>query len=94
VKQITTYIEGGRTFHIFEERGKGVTDGFWGIEDCMFGEDGKLKQAVNGIQGHHHSTLAETLEFVSNQIKYDAMIAAGSSSLEAALSLFGGGQRK
>lgn len=88
MKQITTYIESGRTFGIFEETGEGATHGFWGIEDKLFGEDGKLLQPVNGVQGHHFPTLQETIEHVSTQIKYDALIASGMSEIDAIKTLF------
>lgn len=88
MKQITTYIEAGRTFVIFEETGTGATRGFWGIEDKLFGEDGKLLQAVNGVQGHHFPTLKETIEHVSTQIKYDALIESGMSEIDAIKTLF------
>ena len=83
MKHITNVISAGRTFHIFEIEGKGEADGFWGIEDRFFGEDGKLIRAVNGVEGHHFQTLQETITHVRNQIWYDSLIKEGMDEISA-----------
>ena len=93
MRYISTYIESGRTFHIFEVRGEGQLDGFWGVENTLLDERGCLKQTINGVQGHRRDTLAETIASVSTQIKYDKLIAEGYSSLGAMLKIHEEGNR-
>lgn len=85
MKQITTYIDSGRTFYICQQTGQGEADGFWAFEDSVVDSEGRLTKVVNGIQGHHKETLSETLESVRNMIKVDALVAKGMDRMAAAV---------
>ena len=89
MKHITTYIEGGRTFEICRSISNDELDGFWAFEDKFIDEAGRLTKVFNGISGHHSATLQETLEKVSRQIKYDALVDGGMDSIEAAMKVCG-----
>lgn len=90
MKHITTYIEAGRTFEICKAEGRGAADGYWAFEDKDIDESGCLKKQFNGINGHHSSSVAETIQKVSNMIRCDALVAQGMDRMEAAWKVVSG----
>lgn len=88
IRHISTYVEGGRTFYICKEIGSGLADGYWAFEDKMLDENGCLARRVNGLEGHHRETLGETIQSVSCQVRFDAMLAAGVDRSEAMRTMY------
>lgn len=88
IKRVSTYVEGGRTFYICKEIGAGLADGYWAFEDKMLDENGCLARRVNGLEGHHRATLGETIQSVSRQVRFDAMLAAGVDRSEAMRTMY------
>jgi hypothetical protein len=84
MKKITTYIESGRTFHIFRDQ-----HGYWGFDERDFDQHGMLTVKHNGISGHLKSSLKDCIESISIQIKLDELLLQGHSLQEAAQILFG-----
>ena len=90
MKHIATYIESGRTFEICKAEGLGDADGYWAIEDKDIDESGRLKRQLNGISGHHSSSVAEAIQKVSNMVRCDALVAQGMDRMEAAWKVVNG----
>lgn len=78
MKKITTYHESGRMFYICKDE-----NGYWGIENKYVDKNGRVKIALNGLNGHLHRTLEETLASVKNEIMVDKLMAAGMTSEQA-----------
>ena len=85
MKQITKYIENGRTFYIFKAEDKGVANGYWAFEDKDIDSQGRLKKEYNGITGFHSKELGVTISRVSMQIKVDALVESGMDRMLAAI---------
>lgn len=84
MRRITTYIEGDRSFIIFECIDDNDAKGFWAIEDKYI-VDGHLVKELNGITGFLNKTCRETIAAVSRQIKIDALVASGMDLMQAAI---------
>ena len=90
MKQITEYIEGGRTFVICKAEGMGDADGYWAFEAKNIDDAGKLVKQFNGISGFHTESLEETIMRVSQSIKVDALVEAGMDRMQAAIKVICG----
>ena len=86
MKQVTTYMENGRTFYICKATNQGDANGYWAFEDKdVDSKSGELMKQFNGISGHHSETMKETIMKVSGMIKVDALVEAGWDRMEAAI---------
>lgn len=84
LKQVTTYMESGRTFIICQDE----CSRYWAFEN-KFVKNGKLTRVFNGITGKMSNTINETLSRVHEQIRFDELMESGLSMEQAFKLIYG-----
>lgn len=78
LEKVTMFSAFGKRYLIAKD-----SHGFWGLDESLFDESGRMKSPVNGIQGRLSRTLQECINMCRMDAEMSDMISNGIEILDA-----------